>query len=601
MMKTQSANSLHTAAAHFHAGRLEQAADLCGQILAQDPDMLDAQHLLALVFRKLGNFEKSEALFRSCLEKAPRRADIRANFGNLLNANGDIDGAVAEYRGALKTDANFRPAKIALARALNAAGEHAEALQESTQLIDRDDADSEAWAASGAAHRGLGDEAESEEAYRKAIGINPTYGAARHDLGALLAKQSRHEEALEQLMAAAKSGISGPEIVHNLASSLAGLARFDEAEALLVEVTRANPHAIEAHRSLARLRFMRGDPEFDASIRAAAQDNLGLRVGHAQLLRAASECDKAYALLEDLDEESRGDKSVQAELAAIHQETGRYEDALSCAQRVAAGAEDFGVHTDLLIDALMSLGRADEAMPLIELARIAEPLNQFYVAMEATAARLLGDPRYEELYDYERFVQKYEIEVPTGWSSIENFRNDFNSALRERHKFEAQPLDQSLRKGTQTPRGLLGDPEPVIVAFLQALMTPIEAYRQHIGDHSMHAMTVRNRGEIRMTGCWSVRLGRDGYHVNHVHPEGWISSAYYAEVPAEVSNTERKSGWIKFGEPRFPVPGATAEKYVQPEAGSLVLFPSYMWHGTMPIIGDEPRMTCAFDAICETR
>ena len=114
-------------------------------------------------------------------------------------------------------------------------------------------------------------------------------------------------------------------------------------------------------------------------------------------------------------------------------------------------------------------------------------------------------------------------------------------------------------------------------------------------------MTQRNQGKLRMTGCWSVRLGRDGYHVNHVHPEGWISSAYYAAVPAEVSDTDRKSGWIKFGEPRFPVPGATAEKYVQPEAGSLVLFPSYMWHGTTPITGDESRMTCAFDAVCESR
>jgi uncharacterized protein (TIGR02466 family) len=101
-----------------------------------------------------------------------------------------------------------------------------------------------------------------------------------------------------------------------------------------------------------------------------------------------------------------------------------------------------------------------------------------------------------------------------------------------------------------------------------------------------------------MTGCWSVRLGKEGFHVNHVHPEGWISSAYYAEVPSEVADTEAKSGWIKFGEPRFPVPGATPEKFVQPRVGTLVLFPSYMWHGTMPIHGDEPRMTVAYDAVC---
>jgi hypothetical protein len=28
-----------------------------------------------------------------------------------------------------------------------------------------------------------------------------------------------------------------------------------------------------------------------------------------------------------------------------------------------------------------------------------------------------------------------------------------------------------------------------------------------------------------------------------------------------------------------------------------VLFPSYLWHGTTPITGDQPRMTVAFDVV----
>jgi hypothetical protein len=85
--------------------------------------------------------------------------------------------------------------------------------------------------------------------------------------------------------------------------------------------------------------------------------------------------------------------------------------------------------------------------------------------------------------------------------------------------------------------------------------------------------------------------------VNHIHPEGWISSAYYLAVPAEVQDPIARSGWIKFGEPRFPMPGGEPLRHVQPRAGRLVLFPSYLWHGTTPIHGDEPRMTIAFDAV----
>jgi ectoine hydroxylase-related dioxygenase (phytanoyl-CoA dioxygenase family) len=68
-------------------------------------------------------------------------------------------------------------------------------------------------------------------------------------------------------------------------------------------------------------------------------------------------------------------------------------------------------------------------------------------------------------------------------------------------------------------------------------------------------------------------------------------------TPADVADVEAKSGWIKFGEPRFPVPGALPERIIQPQPGRLVLFPSYMWHGTTPITTDEPRVTVAFDVV----
>ena len=100
-----------------------------------------------------------------------------------------------------------------------------------------------------------------------------------------------------------------------------------------------------------------------------------------------------------------------------------------------------------------------------------------------------------------------------------------------------------------------------------------------------------------LVGCWSVRLKRGGFHVNHIHPHGWLSSAYYVAVPAETHDVAARSGWIKFGEPRFDQPGGDARHFVQPRPGRLVLFPSYMWHGTVAIQGDEPRLTIAFDAV----
>ena len=44
-------------------------------------------------------------------------------------------------------------------------------------------------------------------------------------------------------------------------------------------------------------------------------------------------------------------------------------------------------------------------------------------------------------------------------------------------------------------------------------------------------------------------------------------------------------------------PRLQAEHWIQPEPGMLVLFPSYMWHGTAPFFSDETRLTCAFDLV----
>jgi len=87
--------------------------------------------------------------------------------------------------------------------------------------------------------------------------------------------------------------------------------------------------------------------------------------------------------------------------------------------------------------------------------------------------------------------------------------------------------------------------------------------------------------------------------VNHLHPEGWLSSAYYVAVPPETTDPHARSGWLKFGEPALPVPGATPAFAVQPLPGRLVLFPSYLWHGTTAIHGTEPRLTLAFDVVTD--
>ena len=97
---------------------------------------------------------------------------------------------------------------------------------------------------------------------------------------------------------------------------------------------------------------------------------------------------------------------------------------------------------------------------------------------------------------------------------------------------------------------------------------------------------------MRFAGSWSVRLAGAGFHSNHIHPAGWISSAFYVTLPAMDRGHE---GWLKLGEPQAELGLDLAPfRHIEPKPGRLVLFPSTMWHGTEPFAAGE-RLTVAFD------
>jgi len=74
---------------------------------------------------------------------------------------------------------------------------------------------------------------------------------------------------------------------------------------------------------------------------------------------------------------------------------------------------------------------------------------------------------------------------------------------------------------------------------------------------------------------------------------GWLSSALYVALPDSMGTGDQ--GWLKLGEPQAEL-GVDLPPFrtVEPRPGRLVLFPSTMWHGTIPFEAGE-RMTVAFD------
>ena len=591
------AAGIATAARQFHEGDLAAAAATCRFVLSTAPGNAEATHLLGLIARREGRVDEAERLVRRSIEMRPDNAEYRVNLSNLLVATGRLQDAAVTLNELLRTEPRNRAARLALARVLNQGGAHEAAEAHGRQLLEANPDDAEAWSVIGDALRDRSRLSEAEGAFREALRRRPDYAIAQHNLGAVLARMRRAEEALAAMDEAARLGVRGAEIDTNRASALIELQQYAEAQHLLEAAIAVMPTSDVAHERLAKLRYMLGDEHWHRDLDAAIAQHGSLRLEFVlgDLLRRAGRHDRALEILSAIARRFPNTPEVESSIAVVLQETGRLSEALARARAASARNAADPAIAENLVAILLQSELPEEAAPVIAQWQQKQPQDQRWITYEATAAALLDRSRYRELFDFERFVRAFDVEPPSG-ASVETFNAELARRLNERHALSAHPLEQSLRNGTQTSRELTHETDEVIRQFFAAIRDPLAQYCAELGRDAQHPFVRRNNNAVTVVGSWSVRLVSGGYHVNHIHPEGWISSAYYVDVPSEILSQTERSGWIGFGAPRMPVPGVEAEHFVQPKRGRLVLFPSYMWHGTTPLRGAEPRLTIAFDA-----
>ena len=559
-----------------------------------------ALNLLGRIRRAQNRIPDAERYFRRAIAAEPKAARHHAALGELVALVGLHGHAADAFAQALALAPDDNTLRRAFIRSALEARRFADA-EVAAQALAAADVSAGAWELLARVLRAQDKLEEALAAAERAVAADASDVAAIHTRATILARLGRNDEALTALEALRARGVEAPALTFSLGTTLFNLTRAADAEAAFAQGAARWPTDANLHNALANARWMRGaGPAFTQDYEAAvarAPDNTQLRIGCADLLRRADFRDRAEALLRDGLARAPEDIALMQSLGVLLDEMDRTGEGLPLLQRAAQRAPHITQIRANLANALLRLNRSAEALAEIEPARKAEPLNQEWITYETMALRQLGHPRYRELCDYERMVRPYDLDPPAGFADLNAFNAALADSLARLHVLEAHPLDQSLRGGSQTSRSLLHVDDPVIQAYLKALAGPIHAYIDAMGPPDPnHPWSGRKTSGFRFTGAWSVRLKANGYHINHVHPAGWISSAYYVALPPVVADADGQQGWIKFGEPRWPTPGCGVEKVVQPKAGRLVLFPSYMWHGTIPFSSGE-RLTAPFDAV----
>ncbi|MFI4933787.1 MAG: putative 2OG-Fe(II) oxygenase [Caulobacterales bacterium] len=558
-------STLEQARTLIQARRPADAESALRALVALEGDQVEAWRLMVVALSLQGRTDETIAALRRVMALAPGDEGAAADLAGLLTNAGRADEAVEALAPLIAEPACGLVARTAYAVALKAQGRVDEAIG----------------------------------VYERAAAAFPQSGVAAHNLAATLGDEHRFAESEAAASQAFERGLDAAETWIVRARALQGLGDLDGAERAFEEVIRRRPAHPDALGELSQLLWMRTEDLAAASapLDQAMRDFpqvVPLRLKKARLLEYAGDGAGAYQALLSGGRNLDADPVIQARAAELSCAIAPRTALIHAKQAYALSPDDPFV-IGAMAQAQLAVGLPDEAARSAARMRERAPLNQFAIALETTAWRLLGDPRYRAICDYEAMVGVSEIDTPPGWPGLTAYLADLEIALAGLHPFRTHPLGQSVRHGSQTQQSLARATDPAIQAFFEAIDGPIRRYIGGLGDGE-DPLRRRRAAGYALSGIWSVRLRPGGFHTDHLHPEGWISSACYIALPKAVERGHE--GWLKFGQPGLATsPALTAERFVQPAPGRLVLFPSYMWHGTVPFGGEEPRLSIAFDVV----
>ena len=275
---------LDTALQHHQAGRLSEAEVAYREMLAVDPENIDALHFLGVISHQRGEHGRAAELISRALSRNPSNAPAHNNLGNALGGQGKLNEAVASYLNALALDPDYVDELVNLGAALRAQGKpdralacykralalapNAPAARAGLQDVLRDQSnvggaalhheraptlepESFEWHFDqGNSHKDQDQWDEAVASYEKALSLVPDSPPAYVNLGNVLNVQGKPDQAITCYR---KALVLDPDLLeahYNLAGVLRDQNRLNEAIPCYEKVIALRPDLPEAHYGL---------------------------------------------------------------------------------------------------------------------------------------------------------------------------------------------------------------------------------------------------------------------------------------------------------------------------------------------------------------
>jgi tetratricopeptide (TPR) repeat protein len=561
-----------------------------------------ALRLYALVAQQVGQVDAAIGALKRILTVEREPPEILGAIADTLDKAGLHDEAYGFWSRLVEKQPGAIDAHLNRTISADSAGRHDDAVRAADQGLGRSPRNARLLAAKGAALRNGARVAEAVEVFAAAVQADPDRALTRYNQAVTLRVACRYEEACDAYAEAERLGSTGSIFQANWAAAALEAGRVDEAAERYRVALKTQPELEEARRGLTRLliEYRGGEAAFDHYEHAARSANLPQAWTDYQLALLANKKFKEAAEVgrEAIAILGRDPVILRGTLFA-EGITGNAGAALDELDRLAPLYRDDSM--GLIARAQLAL-RAHRAEVCVERCleyNVLQPHEQSGWSLLTLAWRMLDDPHEHWLCDYERLVMPVDVPAFDDATNPVEYARVVAAALDPLHTAIAEPGDQSLRNGTQTSGDLFARPDAAIQRFRRSVIDAAIRAVSNLPIDPQHPFLGRNSGRVAFSGSWSVRLaGGGGHHIPHFHGQGWMSSAYYARLPqTDPDGKARHEGWIEFGRsPEMFRLDFEPRRTVEPREGRLVLFPSFLWHGTVSFPGGRgDRLTAAFD------
>jgi len=596
----QIARALTLAERHRLAGLPAEADRLCRSLLAAHPQSFEALNYLAMLVWDRGSLDEAEALLRRAIEAAPREATPHNNLGSLLRQTNDLVGSENAYRRAIALKNDYTEAYYNLGIVSDELGQGEQALAAQRRAVLLKPSYAQAHVQIGALLHRRGENTDALRSLDAAVAADPKFFDAHYYRGTVLAALGRFDEAVVSLQAAAKLRPERFEAHYALGNALAAAGQEAAALAAYQRSIEVAPDFLPAHYEYNSLAYSMGQDVRDLKSYSTARKRVGdtpdLLLAEAELRMRFNDAPAAEALLRRAQSDGRAD--IADALGRALGLQARFGESVAFFQKAIESEPDVVRHRQELGVALLHDHQSADARRVLLEAYALAPFDQATLGYLTMAYRELGDSAFGTLVDIDKYVREYELPVPSGFADAAAFNAALAEELAQLHTRRAEPIDQTLRHGTQTAGSLFGRTSPVIKMLQESIRQAVAQYVRNLPADAAHPFLSRRDEEFDFAGSWSCRLQSSGYHTNHVHSQGWISSAYYVSLPDAVREGQTGEGWLKFGESKFFLGERDRPiRSIRPTVGKLVLFPSFYWHGTVPFTSEQARLTVAFDVV----